>query len=169
LEVGLLVGRFQPFHLGHLFAIKFALDQVDFLYIAIGSAQKSHQLDDPFTAGERIRMVKGALDEDGIDCHRWLAIPVPDAPAHSIWVATVESLVSGFSKVFTNDPLTKRLFVEHGTAVVENPLYMREKMSATEVRRRILDGRIWDELVPKSVVKVIDEVGGIKRLKSLVK
>lgn len=44
---GLFVGRFQPFHLGHLEAIKDTLGEVDELVIVIGSAQYSHDVDDP--------------------------------------------------------------------------------------------------------------------------
>ena len=44
-ETGLYVGRFQPFHLGHLEAIKHILKKVDTVIIAIGSAQYSHTLE----------------------------------------------------------------------------------------------------------------------------
>ncbi|MFZ0697114.1 MAG: adenylyltransferase/cytidyltransferase family protein, partial [Nitrososphaeraceae archaeon] len=39
---GLFIGRFQPFHLGHLATIKFALKTVEQLVITVGSADKSH-------------------------------------------------------------------------------------------------------------------------------
>ena len=52
-RVGLFVGRFQPFHNGHLAAVRYALDRVDYLYIVVGSAQKSHERYNPFTAGEQ--------------------------------------------------------------------------------------------------------------------
>ncbi len=38
---GLLIGRFQPFHLGHLEALQFALSKVDKLWIGLGSSNKS--------------------------------------------------------------------------------------------------------------------------------
>ena len=41
---GFLIGRFQPFHLGHVEAVKFALSNVDYLYIGIGSSNKSNEL-----------------------------------------------------------------------------------------------------------------------------
>ncbi|MDD3454709.1 MAG: adenylyltransferase/cytidyltransferase family protein, partial [Methanobacteriales archaeon] len=63
---GLLVGRMQPFHKGHLEVIKRILGEVDELIICIGSAQLSHSLRDPFTAGERIMMVTKALSENNI-------------------------------------------------------------------------------------------------------
>jgi nicotinamide-nucleotide adenylyltransferase len=164
---GLLVGRFQPFHLGHLHAVRYALERVEELCILVGSADKSHQLENPFTAGERVYMVKAALEEAGIDCRRVLIIPLPDSPAHSLWVASVKATVPKFDVVFSNDPLTRRLFQEEGFTVLDIPFYERSKFSATEVRRRMLKGEPWEELVPKAVAKIIYEIGGLERLKQL--
>jgi len=164
---GLLVGRFQPFHLGHLYAVRYALERVEQLYILVGSAEKSHQLDNPFTAGERVYMIKAALEEADIDCRRVLIIPLPDSSAHSLWVASVKATVPKFDVVFSNDPLTRRLFQEEGFTVLDIPFYERSSFSATEVRRRMLMGEPWEELVPKVVAKIIYEVGGVERLKQL--
>lgn len=59
---GLLIGRFQPFHMGHLSAVKFALSQVEKLWIGIGSSNKSHEKRNPFTADERKEMILSSLD-----------------------------------------------------------------------------------------------------------
>ncbi|EQD45121.1 nicotinamide-nucleotide adenylyltransferase, partial [mine drainage metagenome] len=48
-----VVGRFQPFHNGHLHVIKEILSQYSSVIIGIGSAQYSHTMENPFTAGER--------------------------------------------------------------------------------------------------------------------
>ncbi|MEM2915309.1 MAG: adenylyltransferase/cytidyltransferase family protein, partial [Candidatus Bathyarchaeia archaeon] len=58
----LYVGRFQPFHLGHLEAVKYMLRNSKEVIIVIGSAQESHTLTNPFTAGERVYMIRLALD-----------------------------------------------------------------------------------------------------------
>ena len=55
---GLFLGRFQPFHLGHLDVIKQALKMVDELVIVIGSAQYSHTFENPFTDSEREEMIE---------------------------------------------------------------------------------------------------------------
>src|SRR3989337_2069484 len=81
---GLYVGRFQPFHLGHLDAIKEVLKAVDELVIAIGSAQYSHNLNNPFTAGERLVMVRQALMEADVDYFRIWMVPVPKSVAKFI-------------------------------------------------------------------------------------
>ncbi|MEM2921897.1 MAG: nicotinamide-nucleotide adenylyltransferase [Candidatus Bathyarchaeia archaeon] len=164
---GLYVGRFQPFHLGHLEAVKALLTKAQELIIIIGSAQRSHDLENPFTAGERYLMVRGALNEAGIPPERYHILAVPDSPMHSVWVAQIISYAPPFQVVYSNDPLTRRLFKEIGITVNPVEFYHREVYSATEVRRRILSGGNWRELVPPSVADNIDRIGGVERLREL--
>ena len=164
---GLFVGRFQPFHKGHLEAIKDVLKEVDELGVVIGSAQYSHRKDNPFTAGERVTMIRKALEEAEIPAARWWIVPVPDVHVHMVWVAEVVGYVPKFDVVYSNDPLTKRLFLEAGFKVKSFPLHKREVYSATEIRERILNGKDWKPLVPKSVVNIIEEIGGVQRLQDL--
>ncbi len=169
LRVGLLVGRFQPFHYGHLAAVKYALSKVEYLYIVVGSAQRSHERDNPFTASERIEMIKSALDGHGVGGGRWMAIPIPDADSHSVWVSTVKSMVPRFNVAFTNDYLTFRLFEEEGLEVRAVPYLKRGEYSATNVRTRILERKDWEKLVPRPVAKLVKEFGGVDRVRGLLK
>ena len=165
---GLFIGRFQPFHNGHLATVKFALGMVDQLVIVVGRAQKSHEPKNPFTAGERIRMIKESLDADGeADVRRILIIPVPDIDVHSLWTHQVDMLVPKYDVVFANDLFTLMLFREQGVKSIEAPLYMRDKMAATEIRKRMVTEENWEDLVPEPVSKVIDEIKGIDRIKAI--
>jgi nicotinamide-nucleotide adenylyltransferase len=161
----LLIGRYQPFHKGHLKAIQEISDEEYRLVIAVGSAQISHTIDNPFTAGERYLMIADALEAEGIP--NFEIIPIMDINRYAIWVSHVESLVPPIDIVFSNNLLTKRLFSEKGYEVKAQKLYDREKYSGTEVRRRILAGENWQELVPESVVKIIEKVNGIERITEL--
>ncbi|MBI3860028.1 MAG: nicotinamide-nucleotide adenylyltransferase [Thaumarchaeota archaeon] len=167
MKVGLLVGRFQPFHFGHLAAVRFALKRVGYLYIVVGSAQRNHERDNPFTAGERIAMIKEALDGNGVDPASWMAIPIADADSHSLWVSTVQSMVPRFQVVFTNDSLTYSLFEEEGIEVTAVPYLDRGNYSATNVRDRILERRNWARLVPPQVARLVRQFGGVERVRSL--
>ena len=60
---GLMVGRFQPFHNGHLNLAYQILDDCEEMIIAIGSAQFNYTFTNPFTAGERIYIVHESLVE----------------------------------------------------------------------------------------------------------
>jgi nicotinamide-nucleotide adenylyltransferase len=166
---GLFVGRFQPFHKGHLQAVKDILNEVDELVIVIGSAQYSHRIDNPFTTGERLMMIRKALEEERIDLKRIWIVPVPDVHVHAAWVSVVESYTPHFDIVYSNEPLTRRLFIEAGYEVRPIRFYNREVYSATEIRERMLRGKDWEELVPKSVANFIKEMGGVERLRDLIK
>lgn len=166
---GLLIGRMQPVHNGHLQVIKGILKEVDEVIIGIGSAQLSHTLKDPFTAGERVMMLTKALSENGIHASKYYIIPIQDVTCNSIWVAHVKMLTPPFECVYSGNPLVQRLFIEAGNKVTEPPLFNRETYSGTEVRRRILIDEDWESLVPKSVINVIKEINGISRMKHLSK
>lgn len=169
MKIGVLVGRFQPFHNGHLKAVRFALEHVGLLYIAVGSAQKSHERRNPFTAGERIRMIKMAIDQAGIDCKRTIVVPVPDAEQHSVWVSYVDALVLDYDIVFSNEPLTTQLFKERGRKTVPVPLAGRAIYKGTGIRERIETRKPWKHLVPKAVAKIIDEINGVDRVRNIPK
>lgn len=166
---GLYVGRFQPFHLGHLHAIKYVLSQVDEVIIVIGSAQYSHRLDNPFTAGERVTMVRRALDEAKISQSKYWIIPIRDMHVHMMWVAEVRGYTPKFESVYSNEPLTHRLFKEAGFPVKPIPFNKRHLYLATEIRERMLRNKSWTELVPTSVTGYIREIDGVGRLQDLVK
>ncbi len=166
---GLFIGRFQPFHNGHLYAVKSILQEVDELIIAVGSAQMSHELDNPFTAGERIEMIRRTLNAEGIDPSRYMIIPIPDSPAHRVWTSQVESQTPRFDMVYTNQPLTRRLLLEAGYEVRGIRLHKRDVYEATEIRRRILSGQDWSMLVPREVYGFVKEIDGEGRIRDLAK
>ncbi len=166
---GLFVGRFQPIHKGHLEVAKKIMKEVDELVIIVGSSQYSHRLDNPFTAGERITMIRKALQEEGIQLARIWIIPVPDIHQHALWVSQIVGYSPKFDVVYANEPLTSRLFVEAGFRVESMPFVKREVYLATEIRTRMLTGENWKELVPSSVAKFIEEIDGEGRLRQLNK
>ncbi len=168
LKRGLFVGRFQPFHKGHLNAVKFILKQVEELILVVGSAQHSHDSVNPFTTGERIYMVRLAFKESKIDLNTHIIVPVPDVTLHSTWFSSLLSYVPRFDVVFSNEPLTRRLTKEAGYRVEYVPLIRRDIYWATEIRKRMLSGDNWEKLVPKSVADFINLQDGVQRIKDLM-
>ena len=79
---GLYIGRFQPYHLGHSQVIQVIAEKVDEIIIGIGSAQQSHQTNNPFTAGERVLMVSQAVEKLDAKTH---IIPIEDIHRNSLW------------------------------------------------------------------------------------
>ena len=166
---GLYVGRFQPFHLGHLSAIKEVLKEVDELIIVIGSAQYSHNVNNPFTAGERLVMVRQALEKGGVDSERVWIVPVPDVHLHMMWVSSVQGYTPQFDTVYSNEPLTSRLFTEAGYEVKTIRFFDRKVYSSTEIREKMVKDQDWEKFVPESVASFIKGIDGVNRLKDLTR
>jgi nicotinamide-nucleotide adenylyltransferase len=167
---GLFIGRFQPFHLGHMATIKFALNYVEELVVVIGSAQKSHELRHPFTAGERIQMIRNSINADNeVNIKRILLIPIPDVDTHSLWTHQIDILVPRYSVVFTNDSFTTLLFEERGIRVIQPKLFQREQLSGTEIRYRMANDADWEKLVTPETIKLLESIRGAQRVKAIYK
>ena len=158
----LVIGRFQPLHLGHMEVLMKSAEESDHLIVGIGSAQLSHLKENPFTAGERYLMIDRALSEAGVEDYS--IVPVEDLNRYSVWVSHTESMCPPFRRVYTNNPMTRRLFEESGYEVRDSPIYNREVYSGTEIRRRMVAGEDWRSLVPPAVAKVVDGIDGVARV-----
>jgi nicotinamide-nucleotide adenylyltransferase len=163
---GLVIGRFQPFHLGHRKLIEELADDVDEVVVGIGSAGRSHSVKNPFTSGERVHIVQDVLD--GMDAKTFL-IPIDDVAENAMWVRRVEILCPAFDVAYTNNHLVERLFEEAGYEVRGTPLYDREKYHGAGIRQRMIDGDDWRHLVPDEVVDAVEEIGGVERLQKIDK
>lgn len=148
--------------------VKWALERVDELIVLIGSAQESHTLSNPFTAGERIEMIKRTLSAEGVSSDRYYLIPIPDVLMNSIWVYHVKMYVPSFSSVIARNPLVLRLFKETGNEILIPPSFQREKYNSTLIRKYMITGETWNDLVPKEVFYFIKNIGGEERLKEIV-
>ncbi len=166
---GIIIGRFQPPHRGHVEVFKQILREVDELIVVVGSAQESHTLENPFTAGERVLMISKALAEARVDLSRVHIIPIPDVNNNAIWVSHVTSLSPPFEIVYSGNPLVRRLFKEAGFETKTPPMFKRKEYWGTEIRDRMIRGKRWEELVPEAVLEVMREIKAVERLKDLSK
>lgn len=62
-DFGVLIGRFQPFHNGHLHLVREALDKCGRLMILVGSSNRPRLTRNPFTYEERAAMISAAIHE----------------------------------------------------------------------------------------------------------
>jgi nicotinamide-nucleotide adenylyltransferase len=109
-------------------------------------------------------MIAAALEEIGIPFY---AIPIEDLRRNALWVSHVYSMTPYFDVVYSNNPLVIRLFSEAGMDVQTLPMYMRDTLSGTEIRRRMAADEDWRSLVPESVADVIDQIHGVDRIKQI--
>lgn len=162
---GLLIGRFQPFHLGHLEALHFALSKVEKLWVGLGSSNKPLKKNNPFSAEERKKMILSSIDDS---IRKKIEIYfIPDFDNHQKWVDHIDSIVPKFDIVFTNDEMTKYLYSKRGTLVISIPFIKRDILSGTNIRDLIVSDQQWEQFVPDGTRRFLKETNVKHRLKNL--
>ena len=159
---GIMVGRFQPFHKGHLSLVKQILEDCDELIIAIGSAQFNYISQDPFTAGERILMIHQALLDARLDLTKCYIVPIINDENN----AHLRSMVPHFDVFFSGNQFVRSLVAEN--VKIKKPQFISKKYyNGTYIRKTIAERENWQKLVPNGVAEIIEEIGGVKRIKMI--
>jgi len=165
-NISLFIGRFQPFHKGHLSVIKGMVKVSDKVLIGIGSSNTHGTPDDPFTREERREMIQRALQEENIiPLYDVTFINLPDMPEEDeAWAKMcLEICENKVTTIWTGNEWTKKSFGSTGIKVQD--IKEVPGISATEVRRRLKVGENWKELVPEAVVDYLVEIDGVGRVK----
>jgi nicotinamide-nucleotide adenylyltransferase len=155
-------GRFQPFHNVHLELVE-RLISFTSPEIVIGIATKKMSFDNPFTFIERQIMIQKALVTRDINMGlvRFVPLFIPRAldweindsffPSNKIWC------ISSKEKQRIEN---YRILGEKVLEIESNS----KNVSATIIRKKIVDGEPWEELVPETVAKYIHQIDGCNRI-----
>lgn len=162
---GLLIGRFQPFHLGHLEALQFALSIVDKLWVGLGSSNKSIEKNNPFSAKERKEMILSSIDDSMKN--KITIYFIPDVDNHVKWIEKIDTIVPKFDIVFSNDPLTDHLYSKRTVQVISIPFLNRDALSGTNIRNLIISDQEWENFVPEGTKNFLINHSAKAHLKNL--
>ena len=161
---GMIHGRFQPFHNGHLEYLRAAAARSDELFVGITNPDprriKEEPTDplrhlpesNPFTYTERLLMIEAVAHDERIPVH---VIPFP-VNEPELWPAYVPAGVTQYLRLFSNWGGTKlERLREAGYEVVILDEGAVKEISGVEVREALRDGRGWEPLVPPGVARMI--------------
>ena len=171
-KIGIIHGRFQPFHNSHMnYALK-AKKKCDLLIVGITNPdpnltkydkvdpRRSDESSNPFTYFERHFMIREALSEAGIKRKEFEIVPFPiNKPELLKYYVPIKNSTF-FMTIYDNWGLKKKKVLESIGARVE---VLREGnledkgICSTGIRNKILSGEKWDNLVPKAVYRIIKE------------
>ena len=90
-DIAVLIGRFQPFHNGHLQLLEHALSVADSVVVVLGSSFQARNAKNPFTWEERAAMISATLAE--ATASRVSFAPVRDYYDDRKWSAAVTAAV----------------------------------------------------------------------------
>ncbi len=180
-EVGVVHGRFQVLHLKHIEYILAAKMRCKKLYIGITSPDTlrggdsvnepelaTHEAN-PLTYFERFEILKGAMDEFGLEEKDYDILPFPINQPELLtqYVPKDATYYMGMCSAWDEE----KLKILKGLGLKTEILWKREGeevgTTGTLVRHRIAEGEPWKDLVPKYAYRYITEHGIDERIKKL--
>jgi len=165
-SVSLFIGRFQPFHNGHLSAVRWIAARSSRVLVVIGSAQNSFEPKNPFSAAERKQMVKMQLDAAGLG-KKCLVLTLTDVNDNAKWAAHVDTHVPRYDVVYSNNPLVMLLMRRAGKTVRAVPFFKKSKYEGKRIRAIMKAGKKWQDRVPDKVRLLLKKLKGEERIKRL--
>jgi len=157
------IGRFQPFHRGHLSVLQDLVEEFDQVLVVIGSSDKFRTLENPFTVGERHAMVKATMDALKIAQDRYKVIPLPDIGDDEKWVKQVMDTCPDFDTVVSGNPKVQELFRKIKKKKVIEPK-MKYRITATAVREAIRNGEDLKKYLHEAVVAFLQKIGAARKI-----
>tara|TARA_Y100000746_G_scaffold6849_1_gene6317 strand:+ start:6893 stop:7546 length:654 start_codon:yes stop_codon:yes gene_type:complete len=173
-----VLGRFQPFHLGHEYMLESASKWRNEnnpngpLIIAIGSTNRPQNLLNPWSHEERSQMIESWAKSAKIENFQICSIPDIEDPPN--WVTHASQYHGQAGVLVTTDMGTAELYTASGWEVVLLPLEQRERFEGWRVREtaRMLSTigdqdairEVLGTLIPMSVLEHLIETNGLHRL-----
>lgn len=149
----ILLGRFQPFHLGHREVVEKYRDRYE-LVIGIGSANEEGSEKNPLSFEDRKSIIQACypdIEIVGIDDYS------RDSEGDQKWLEDLKESASP-EKVISQNSLVKKLVEEDpDLELIEQDMHDPSIYSGTEVRRRIKSGEEWRYLVAECAEAAIAE------------
>ena len=163
----LFIGRFQPFHNGHLLSIVSFCSKNDKLTVLIGSKQKSFASENPFTYDERKRMIERSLKEKGFNNFRILGLD--DQNSDAKWVKSIEKISGKFDMCYSGNERVISILKKFKKPVKIIERMATNTLSGTEIRRKIQEGKMKNLSLPENTFKTIKSIDGFERIKNIKK
>lgn len=165
---GLFFGRFQPVHKGHIKVVNDILNDHDEIIFAIGMSTESHTPRNPFTAGERVEMIRLSMKDAGVPLEKVITVTIPTLEVSIAAVHYVVMLCPKFDELYMGNVPIASMFQQAGYKVKIPPLYYRERYNGTVIRNLMYNrDPEWRNLVGPSVAAYLDEINAEERIRKI--
>ncbi len=156
-KVALFIGRFQPFHNGHLYSLEKCLEIADKVTIVVAKSNVSGTQDDPWDYRIRKMMVCEVVRGMGLESRIEKIVSCPDNPSDKKWVTDIKKRAGKFDVVVSNNEWTLNALKDAGYEVIQQGLYNRDELEGVKIREMMRRGdEGWKLRVPKEILGQID-------------
>jgi len=150
-KIGLLIGRFQPFHLGHLYLLKKSFEFIDKLVIGIGSAS-IYDKNNPLSSWQRRLILKKVIEKESLSEKIIKIVELEDFFNDENWLENVKKQVDRFNLVIGNNEWTNKIMEKAGYQVKRLPYYKRYLYEGWRIRKLVKNNKSWQDRVPDYLV-----------------
>lgn len=167
-KVALFIGRFQPFHKGHLYSLKKCLEIAEKVTVVVAKSNVSGTQDDPWDAQVRERMIQAVVKNEGLENQVVKVVSCPDNPSDSVWLSDILKKAGKFDIVVSNNEWVLSIMRGAGYRVIESGLYNRDELEGVKIREMMRRGdEGWKLRVPVCIAEIINNqvpIHGLSRV-----
>jgi len=153
-QVGFLVGRFQPFHKGHLHLIKKSFQYIKTMIIGVGSVGVINK-DNFLSYEQRKKMLETVIRKEGWSDKVSKIVSVKDFNNDKLWLEHCLEVAGKIDVVIGNNEWTNGIFERAGYPVLRLGFYKRYLYEGVRIRRLIKIGKRWENRVPDYIVTLL--------------
>jgi len=162
MATGVFIGRFQPFHKGHLTVIRKMQRECDRIIIILGTPTniKTINRQNPFTTAERKKMLQIMLKKY---CKiPWEINVIKDYNVHKLWLKNLRKKTPKDAIIYSGNRLVRNLCRNNGLKTRAVPHVI--DIHATRIRKLINEGKLWKKYLPKEINAAINKIDINSRL-----
>ncbi len=154
-KIGLVIGRFQPFHLGHKFLIEEAFALCEEIIIVICGPKMKND-DNPYSYALRKQMLERFLAEEGYKTRVKKFFSSVDIPDDYKWRDIILKKAGKVDIVIgNNDEWSNSFFEEAGMPIARTGFYKRHLFEGRKIRENMRSQKPWKTRIPKYLHKHI--------------
>lgn len=153
----LVVGRWQPFHNGHLYLIKETLKISKRAIIVVGSSNATDK-NNPLNYQDREKLLKKVIGKEKIADRVAKIFALPDYPDDKTWVKELVRRAGEFQVVIGNNEWTNRVLQQAGYQVITIPELDRQRLQGTAIRQSVKQNRTWQDKVPNYLADDLEKL-----------
>lgn len=155
-KIGIVIGRFQPFHLGHKYLIDKALNICEKIIIGIGSSNIVDEKN-PYSISKREKFIRHFIQKEGIEDRIVKIVNLPDVPDDEEWFKIAQKETGKVDVEIGDNAWTNGIYESHGISVVRIGFHKRHILEGTKIRHNMKERKPWKERVPEYLHKHLEK------------